>query len=375
MGIYLHIPFCRQACSYCDFHFSTNLKRKEEMRAAIIQEMQLRRGFLAGEQIETLYFGGGTPSVYAPNALAELIAAAETYLGIEASKLREITLEANPEDLTAAYLQSLWDETPIRRLSVGVQSFRDQDLGAINRKHSAQQVLGCIQKAQDIGFQNISIDLIFGLPKMGLADWEQNVRRALQLGIQHISLYALTVEEKTQLAFQVRKQRLRLPEEAQYEAQFLLAHELLSAAGFEHYELSNYAKAGFRAVHNANYWKNQPYLGLGPAAHSYAANKRYANVANNEMYMQRIAAGEMPYHFEEELGEKELLNEYIMTRLRIAEGIEKAWIVAHYGSETLRGLLEYARNTDYFEETDTHLSIKPQHWLISDSLIADMFVE
>lgn len=375
MGIYLHIPFCRQACSYCDFHFSTNLKRKDEMKAAIIQEMRLRRDFLEEKGIETLYLGGGTPSVYAPSDLAELIAAAETYLGIEASKLREITLEANPEDLTAEYLQALWYQTPIRRLSVGVQSFRDQDLGAINRKHSALQVFDCIKKAQDIGFQNISIDLIFGLPEMGLADWEQNVARALQLGIQHLSLYALTVEEKTQLAFQISKQRLRLPEETQYEAQFLLAHELLTAAGFEHYELSNYAKPGFRAVHNANYWKNLPYLGLGPAAHSYSDNKRYANIPNNEMYMRHMAAGEMPYHFQEELGEKELLNEYIMTRLRIAEGIEKAWILANYGGEILAKLLDYARNTAYFEETDSHLSIKPEHWLISDSLIADLFVE
>ncbi|MEM7656197.1 MAG: radical SAM family heme chaperone HemW, partial [Bacteroidota bacterium] len=285
-GVYLHIPYCRKACTYCDFQFLTQLKQKGEMAQALAQEAALRQDFFGqAVELDTLYIGGGTPSVLSPEELETLLTQVQQIFPLKAGG--ELTLEANPDDLTQPYLEAL-QTAGVNRLSIGIQSFDAEDLRQMNRSHTAEQAMACVNLAKDAGITNVSVDLIFGLPGRNLSDWEANVQQAIELGVPHLSVYALSVEQKTVLHHQVEKGKVVLPGDESYAAQFLHAHEWLTAAGYEHYELSSYALPGMRSRHNSSYWKGEPYLGLGPSAHAYDGQQRYWNLANNARYLQHL---------------------------------------------------------------------------------------
>ncbi|GAB4422281.1 MAG: radical SAM family heme chaperone HemW [Bacteroidia bacterium] len=371
MGIYIHIPYCRRACVYCDFHFLTSLRGKAAMVQALAQELVLRSRDHAAA-LETLYLGGGTPSILAPDELARLFDTVRAHYAL--APQIECTLEANPDDLTPPYLDQLLD-LGVNRLSIGVQSFEQEDLLRMNRSHSAAQALACIDAARAAGFANLSIDLIFGLPARSPADWEANLRQAIDLAPAHLSVYALTVEPRTALAHQVRKGEMRIPPDETYEAQFLLAHDLLTAAGYEHYELSNYALPGYRSRHNSSYWSGQPYLGIGPSAHGYDGSDRYWNAAQHVPYTAALAVGSLPPGEREHLGPRERYHEYLMTGLRTADGVLLDRLRAYLPDWDTRhhtALGTWAAQ-GWIHLDETRLRLSPRGWLVSDHLIAQLF--
>ncbi len=335
-GIYIHIPFCKQACHYCNFHFSTSLRSKGEMLAALQQELLLQHQFLKGRKIETVYWGGGTPSLLSREEIMQIWEIIERYFDLE--NVREVTLEANPDNLTKAYLKSL-QHSPVNRLSIGIQSFHDNDLVYMNRAHTAGEAEYSVKTAQDAGLENISIDLIYGTPTMNDQLWLQNIQVALALQVPHISSYALTVEEKTALSNAIKKRQAMEPDQAQAATQFSMLIEALRIAGYEHYEISNFALPGQYALHNTNYWKNVPYLGIGPSAHSYNGHSRQWNIANNALYIKALLMDKkVPFEIEH-LSFKDRFNEYLMTSLRTMWGTDLHYIESEFGLETLQQLL------------------------------------
>ena len=334
-GIYLHIPFCKKACHYCNFHFSTSLQLKNEFIDALLKEIQLQQDFLGGKEVQSIYFGGGTPSLLAENELGAILDLLHQRFNISPSA--EITLEANPDDITAEKV-SAWRESGINRLSIGIQSFYEEHLLWMNRAHSATQALECISIARQGGIANMTIDLIYGIPCLTDEQWASNVQRAIEFGIPHLSCYALTVEPKTALDALIRKNKLADINPDDQARQFLLLTELLEQAGYEHYEISNFARPGFRSRHNSSYWQGVPYLGLGPSAHSYANGKRQWNIASNIRYIESIRAGEIPFE-EELLTTTQQYNEYIMTALRTLEGINFAEVTRRFGLNRSAALL------------------------------------
>jgi len=327
-GIYIHIPFCKQACHYCDFHFSTSLKKKEEMLAAIHRELFLRKDELAGESIETIYFGGGTPSILAVDEINTLIDTVyQQYTVVEQP---EITLEANPDDLDSATMQRL-AQSKVNRLSIGIQSFGEEDLKMMNRAHNAQEAISCLQEAVQY-FDNISIDLIYGIPNLSNERWIANIQRILDLGIPHISCYALTVEERTALNKLIQKGVIPSPKEEVAHAHFMLLIEKLRANGYIHYELSNFAKPGYYSKNNSAYWLGKKYLGIGPSAHSFDGRYRSWNISNNPLYIKAIEAGELPSEIEE-LSVFDRYNEYVMTGLRTIWGVDLTRVSNEFGAE------------------------------------------
>lgn len=336
-GIYVHIPFCRQACTYCNFHFSTALRGKDEMLRAIAREADLRAPEMAGQKIETVYIGGGTPSLLTPDEVARLLEKIFEHYSI--SSLRECTLEANPDDLTPAYLRSLRSLTPVDRFSIGVQSFRDSDLRYTHRAHDARQAERSIKAAQDAGFANLSIDLIYGIPGLGDEAWRENLAKAEAFGVDHLSSYALTVEEGTLLHHQIEKKKATPVNAAQSAQQFRILMQWAGEAGYEHYEISNLARPGHRAVHNTAYWQGAPYLGLGPSAHSFdGAKKRRWNVANNALYTRGILDRDEVIFEEEILTPADRLNEYIMTSLRTVWGCDLHRVAEEWSSKAAEEL-------------------------------------
>ncbi|MEM9987056.1 MAG: radical SAM family heme chaperone HemW, partial [Bacteroidota bacterium] len=323
-GIYVHIPFCRHACTYCDFHFSTKLSRKGDMVSAIVQELALRKGFLPPPlPLTSLYLGGGTPSVLEPAELAQLYRA--IHRGYDFAAEAEFTLEVNPEDVNSQRLAQ-WKRLGINRLSVGIQSFFEDDLSWMNRKHSPAQAKEAVSLAKQMGFERISLDLIFGLPNQDDQRWQANVEQAIALDVGHLSLYSLTVSEKTALAHQVSQGMLSLPADETYGRQYRWASDFLRAAGYDHYELSSFAKPGQRAVHNSSYWAGEPYLGLGPSAHGYDGQFRYWNYAHNQRFLKAIAQAQIPEADREELSALDRYHDYLITHLRHERGIDPAWI-------------------------------------------------
>ena len=286
-GIYIHIPFCKQAFNYCDFHFSTSMKMKVDLVKAIIQEIELRKDVFANKFISSIYFGGGTPSLLSKEELDMIFEKLYKSFTIDADA--EITLEANPDDLTFEKIQQLKD-SPVNRLSIGVQSFRDEDLKYMNRVHTAIEALNSIKMAQDAGFQNITIDLIYGTPGMSNEDWKYNLRKSFALNLSHISSYALTVEEKTPLYYQILKKNIAPVDEQQSADQFKILMDEMLRYGYEQYEISNFCKDNSYSKHNSSYWKKDHYLGLGPSAHSYFGNSRLWNVSNNVKYIKALSA-------------------------------------------------------------------------------------
>lgn len=315
-GIYLHIPFCRQACNYCDFHFSTSLKNKERIINAMLREIAEQASFLNAEKVKTIYFGGGTPSLLEREELDLLFNAIYKHFSIVENA--EITLEANPDDLDYAKVKALGN-SPVNRLSIGVQSFFDRDLKFMNRAHSASEAERAICGAQDAGIENISIDLIYGTPGLTHQDWKANLKKAFALNVPHLSSYALTVEKKTALEHAIRSGKTPAPDDGQAAEQFDILLAETKANQYQQYELSNFCKDGYYSQHNSSYWTSEHYLGIGPSAHSFDGRSRRWNVSSNGQYMKAIETGSKSFETEL-LGAKERYNEYIMTGLRTIWG-------------------------------------------------------
>ena len=315
-GIYIHIPFCKQQCNYCDFHFSTSLKNKNGLLQALLQEIEIRKNFTKGAKIKTIYFGGGTPSLLSGQELNQIFDQLNNHFTIEPDA--EITLEANPDDLNIQKIKEL-KNTPINRFSIGIQSFFDQDLQFMNRAHNSQEAQRSIKGIQDAGWNNITIDLIYGTPTLSNEMWQENLQKFKQWNIPHLSAYGLTVEEKTPLFHAIKKGTTENVDQEKAKQQFEMLMQFAKQEELEHYEISNFAKKGFMAKHNSSYWKGDSYLGIGPSAHSFDHNKRQWNVANNSRYIKAINQG-VPLIEEEILSEKEQFNEYIMVSLRTIWG-------------------------------------------------------
>lgn len=372
-GIYIHIPFCRKACTYCNFHFSTSLQQKKNFLDALHHEIKLRRDFLKeGQSIETIYFGGGTPSLLESDEIKAIMdALQENYL---ISSDTECSLEANPDDITTSGVKA-WMQAGINRLSLGVQSFDDAELGWMNRAHTASQSLQSIDEIQEAGMQNFSVDLIFGSPLQSQDSLEKNTQLITSKKIKHISCYALTVEPRTVLFQQVKKGQTADTNPEQQANDFLFLMNYLQDAGYEHYEISNYALPGYRSKHNSSYWQGLPYLGLGPSAHGYdGINKRRWNIANNSIYIHELLNNRLPFE-EETLEPVQQLNEYIMTALRTAEGISLERVSNKFGDikeEALKNKVS-GLNPENISITDGKIRLSDAGKLFADGLASSLF--
>ncbi|MES2728347.1 MAG: radical SAM family heme chaperone HemW [Bacteroidota bacterium] len=372
-GIYIHIPFCKQACFYCNFHFSTQLKNIDDMVEAICKEIHLRHHYLQDKTLASIYFGGGTPSLLNNQQIGQIFEAIQQYFTI--AKGAEVTLEANPDDLTAEKLKEL-KQTPINRLSIGVQSFFDADLKWMNRAHNANQAETAIALAKEIGFHNITIDLIYGTPGLSNANWLTNINTALALGVNHVSSYALTVEPKTALASFIEKGKYVQTNDEQAAEQFDILVKTLTENGFIHYEISNFGKAGFLAQHNGNYWKGKHYLGIGPSAHSFNTISRSWNVANNQAYMQALQNNNFELT-EEILSVNDQINEYIMTGLRTIWGCDLGFIEQQFGLVHKERILKAAAKfiaQDLLTIQQDVLLTTPKGKFLADGIAADLFL-
>jgi oxygen-independent coproporphyrinogen-3 oxidase len=371
-GIYLHIPFCKQACNYCDFHFSTSLKMKASFVDALLTEIELRKSVFDQQTINSIYFGGGTPSLLSEEDLTRIF---ETlFTSFRVSPLAEITLEANPDDLSPDKIKVL-KNTPINRLSIGIQSFRDEDLRFMKRAHNAKEALSSIKSCKQAGFTNLSVDLIYGTPGMDTSAWLENLNIAFDLEIPHISSYALTVEPNTELHHQILHQKVSNVDENQSAAQFELLTSQMKRNGYEQYEISNFCKPGAYSKHNSSYWKKDMYLGLGPSAHSFYDNKRLWNVSNNTKYVKSLAQNLLPLQ-EEVLSLEDRYNEYVMTSLRTKWGCSIAEIETNFSSE----LAAYFRNEIELYVSTQNVLVKNEVYylsekgkLLADKIASDLF--
>lgn len=370
-GIYIHIPFCRQACHYCNFHFSTSRGLENEFIASLLAEIPLQQGFLADQRVETVYFGGGTPSLLDGVSLNRIIGALRENFSI--SPDAEFTLEANPDDINDSSLQT-WKSAGINRLSIGIQSFYEEDLQWMNRAHTASQAITNLELALE-HFPNITIDLIYGSPGLTDEKWASNVQRVISMGIPHISCYALTVEPKTALESLIRTHKREPVSPEDQARQFLLLMDWLKAAGYEHYEISNFALPGKRSKHNSAYWEGKKYLGLGPSAHSYDGANRQWNIANNALYIQALKKGAVPFE-QEILTPVQRLNEYIMTSLRTMEGMDLG-IVSRLSdadiASQLRRFSERLIREGLMREEQDHLILTNEGKLFADGIASDLF--
>lgn len=375
-GIYLHIPFCKQACTYCNFHFSTSLRAKNDLLQALRKEIYLQKDWLDGAPVETIYFGGGTPSLLSADELSRIFDALFSDFGI--SNLSECTLEANPDDLSVTYLHAL-HRTPVNRLSIGVQSFHESDLRYMNRAHTAQQSDYALKAAQDAGFTNLSIDLIYGTPGLSDVAWRQNIAKMAALEIPHFSAYALTVEEGTALYHSITKKGAVPVDAAQSAAQAEILMNEAPRLRYEQYEISNFAQPGCYALHNTAYWQGVPYLGLGPSAHSFnGRNTRQWNVANNARYIHSILAESRVPFEEETLTPVQRLNEYIMTSLRTMWGCDLGKVESEWGNNAA---MQLRKEAQVFIEVGQmtigydHLILTQKGRLFADGIAADLFFE
>ena len=370
-GIYIHIPFCKQACHYCDFHFSTSLKYKDELIQALIEEIKLQKNYLDGETVETIYFGGGTPSVLSADEINLII---NTITGLHTVTAdAEITLEANPDDLSREKLQALRG-TDVNRFSIGIQSFFDDDLAWMNRAHRANEAESSVKRAQDTGFENITADLIYGYPLLTDQKWKYNLEKMFELDIPHVSCYSMTVEPRTVLASFIKTKKQPPMDEQQSAEQFNLLMDAMQAHDFEHYEISNFCKPGSYSRHNSNYWKGVKYLGIGPSAHSYNGETRQWNVANNSKYIAALEKSEIPAEIET-LTETNRLNEYIMTSLRTTWGLDLKKlekIAAGSGAELNKSAVEFFEKGWLTQQDDT-LFLTQTGKLYADHIASSLF--
>ena len=373
-GIYIHIPFCKQACHYCDFHFSTSLQNKGLLVNSILSEIDLRLNYLPNKKIESIYFGGGTPS---------LLSEKETFLILEkiyklynVSKDVEITLECNPDDLTDEKLKEL-KRLEVNRLSIGLQSFDEEELIWMNRAHTAKESESSVKRAQDRGFENITIDLIYGSKFSNLANWKKTLNKAIALDVKHISSYNLTIEEKTKLGhdFKVKKE-IAIDDEKSSEM-FLEMIDRLEKNKFIHYEISNFGKEGFFSTHNSNYWKGEHYLGLGPSAHSFDGTSRQWNIANNNIYIKKLSEKTNDYFEKEILTEKERFNEYVLTSLRTIWGIDLNYLKTNFNSEFVKAFLNqvdiYIKQEHVIVKKNTY-TLTENGKLLADKIASELFM-
>ncbi|APG65315.1 coproporphyrinogen III oxidase [Tenacibaculum todarodis] len=371
-GIYIHIPFCKQACNYCDFHFSTSLKKKDELISCLIKEVELRKDELQNSTIETIYFGGGTPSLLSASEIELLINS--VYDNFNVVENPEITLEANPDDLSEEKIIEL-SKSPINRLSIGVQSFLEKDLKLMNRAHNSEEAKNSLSVAVRY-FDNISVDLIYGIPDCTNDEWRENIKTVLSYGIPHISSYALTVEPKTVLEKLIAKGKVKNVDEEKASEQFHILIEELKKKNFVHYELSNFGKEGFFSKNNSAYWLGKSYLGIGPSAHSFDGIQRSWNVRNNSKYIKSIQENQLPIE-RETLSKTDGYNEYIMTGLRTIWGVSLDKIKTDFGND----FVEYLKNQSekyikqellYIENRILKTTLKGK--FLSDGISADLFM-
>lgn len=364
--IYFHIPFCKQACHYCDFHFSTSLGQKTAILEALHKEVDQRHAYLHDRTVRSIYFGGGTPSILDASDIDRLIDKVARHFEIASDV--EITLEANPDDLHKQKV-SMLRHTGINRFSIGIQSFFEEDLRWMNRAHNADEAESAIKRVQDAGFENITADLIYGYPLLSDEKWKANMQRLLDYDIPHISSYAMTVEHKTALAHFIKQGKAKPMDESQSAAQMSMLIETLTTNGFEHYEISNFAKPGHYAKHNTNYWRGIHYLGIGPSAHSFDGKSRSWNIANNAKYIQYIGRGENKMETEL-LSLEDRLNEYVMTSLRTMWGIDLPHVEQVFGSAACKHINDAAQR---FIERHEMIAVDGQHLRLTTSgkLLAD----
>ena len=371
-GIYIHIPFCKQACFYCDFHFSTILRNRDEMISCIIKEIKLRKNELNNATIETIYFGGGTPSILSIIEINKIIDAVYQYHSVVLSP--EITLEANPDDLSEDKIIEL-SKSPINRLSIGVQSFFEKDLKLMNRAHNADEAKKCLEIATKY-FENISIDLIYGIPDCTNEQWIENINTALSFGIPHISSYALTVEPKTALASFIQKGIIKNVDDEKAQEQFYILKEILEENQFIHYETSNFGKEGFFSKNNTAYWLGKSYVGIGPSAHSFDGNQRSWNVKNNTKYIKSIQQNLLPIE-RESLTIIDKYNEYIMTGLRTIWGVSIDNVKKNFGEKYASYLAiqsqKYIEDELLIFENGT-LKTTKKGLFLSDGIASDLFM-
>lgn len=374
-GIYLHIPFCKTRCIYCDFYSTTHSELKTRYVQALCDELKMRKEYLKGEKIETIYFGGGTPSQLGREEFILIFDAIKEHYGLD--NCREITLEANPDDLSAEYLEMLAG-LPFNRISMGVQTFDDATLQLLKRRHNASQAIEAVKKSREAGFNDISIDLIYGLPGETTERWEHDLQQAISLNVEHISAYHLTYEEGTPIHTMLQKHQLQEVDEEASVRFFSMLIDQLKAAGYEHYEISNFCHPGMYSHHNTSYWKGIPYLGCGPSAHSFDGNTREWNIASINEYMEGIEQGTRV--FETETRDKTTAyNEFIITSVRTMWGIPLQKLEQTYGQE----LLQYCRKmadrylkSGKMMEENGYLRLTREGIFISDSIMRDLlFVE
>ena len=372
-GIYIHIPYCKQQCLYCNFHFRISQKDKVEMLKCINLELEMRQTYLKNKAINTIYFGGGTPSILSKSEIKFILDSIYNIYKIKENA--EITLECNPDDLTENKLKAL-KEVGINRLSIGVQSFDDEDLKFMNRSHNATQSENCLKLAQQVGFNNITIDLIYGLPNQNLADWKKNLKKMFAFNIPHFSAYALTVENKTPLKYLVeRKQIIPLNEKKVLE-QFNTLMDMAAENGFVHYEISNFGKQGCFSKHNTAYWQSKHYLGIGPSAHSYNGKSRSWNVSANKQYIQKILDRVEGVH-QEILSKNQQYNEYIFTSLRTIWGANSETINVQFGikfqSHFLKEVKKWESKKD-IKKTEYTYTLTNSGKFLADAIASDLFI-
>jgi oxygen-independent coproporphyrinogen-3 oxidase len=375
-GIYIHIPFCKQACHYCDFHFSTSLKNKDSLLSALKKEIELQKNYFSATEnakINTIYFGGGTPSLLSQTELMGIID--KLYNTFDISNDAEITLEANPDDLTIKKIKEL-KTSPVNRFSIGIQSFFDEDLKLMNRAHNTQEALTAVKASQDMGFENITIDLIYGIPTLTNENWKYNLQQAFNLDVKHISSYCLTIEEKTAFAHFVKEGKMKNIDENKSADQFEIMLEEMKKNNFIQYEISNFCKDNFFSKHNSNYWKKQHYLGLGPSAHSYDGSSRQWNISNNALYIKSLEEGKL--NFEKEvLSTTEQYNDYILTSLRTMWGADLGYIQVKMGNDYITHCLSEAESFiargDMYKENN-YLFLTDKGKLFADRIASTLFL-
>ncbi len=370
-GIYIHIPFCKQACHYCDFHFSTSLAYKDDLLQMLNKEIGLQKNYLGSETIETIYFGGGTPSLLKAgeiNAIIDKIAKSHAI-----SSTAEITLEANPDDLENKQVLALRG-TAVNRFSIGIQSFFDEDLAWMNRAHRSVDAEASVKRAQDAGFENITVDLIYGYPLLTDGKWKTNIYNVFELDVPHVSAYSMTVEPRTALAAFIKKKTEPALNEEQSASQFLYLMDTMKQQGFEHYEISNFSKPGKYSRHNTNYWEGVKYLGIGPSAHSYNGDTRQWNISNNAKYIKSLLEAKVPAETEI-LTETNKLNEYIMTSLRTRWGLElqKLNAISPGASASLLKLTEEFLDKQWIRQENEIIYLTQSGKLYADHIASALF--
>ncbi len=371
-GIYVHIPFCKQACYYCDFHFSTNQTKQEEIVHAIVAEIGMQKEYLNGEPIETIYLGGGTPSLLAERELSIIFQAIHKNYSVKSEA--EVTLEANPDDLSVGKLRELRN-AGVNRLSIGIQSFDDGILKSLNRAHDSNMARNCVHEVHYAGFDNISIDLIYAIPEQDDKLWKANIHEALLLKPQHISSYALTLEEKTVFGRWVKQGKMKALDEDLAATQLNILVDTLENSGYEQYEVSNFSQPGFRSQHNSSYWRNEKYLGVGPSAHSYNGESRQYNISNNTQYLNAILKQQIPATHEI-LSREDKINEYLLTTLRTSWGTDLEKLRREYKFDLLAEnsfYIQALQDSQFATLENDMLVLTKTGKLLADKIASDLF--